>query len=151
MTSEIDPIMELHFTPTNGPVDEVIEDLMSAAGGIAHRAIVREMILSALKAGQENSGRADLKLMNASLKEMRFTTKIFGAYRHKRKVTVFGSARTRPEAPSYQMAVDLGRQLAAAGSRRRRRCPRNQTSRISRTCRGWWWISTATVSGACAS
>jgi hypothetical protein len=38
---------------------------------------------------------------------------VFGAYRHKRKVTVFGSARTRPEALSYQMAVDLGRQLAA--------------------------------------
>lgn len=115
MTPEFDPIRELHFTPTNGPVDEAIDELMTAAGGITHRAIVREMILSALKAGQENGGRADLKLMNASLKEMRFTTKIFGAYRHKRKVTVFGSARTRPEAPSYQMALDLGRQLVSAG------------------------------------
>jgi hypothetical protein len=115
MTSEFKSMMELHFTPTNGPVDTAIEDLMTAAGGIVHRGIVREMILSALKAGQENSGRADLKLMNASLKEMRFTTKVFGDYRHKRKVTVFGSARTRPEAPSYQMAVDLGRRLAAAG------------------------------------
>ena len=109
-----DPL-ELHFGPTNGPVDRAIEDLIDATGGIAHRAIVREMILSALKAGQENHGQADLKLMNTSLKEMRFTTKVFGAYRHKRKVTIFGSARTRPEEPAYRMAVELGRQLAAAG------------------------------------
>ena len=115
MTPETPPPIELHFSPTNGPVDQVIEDLISAVGGIDHRGIVREMILAALKAGQENRGRADLKLMNTSLKEMRFTTKIFGAYRHKRKVTVFGSARTRPDEPSYRMAVDLGRRLVAAG------------------------------------
>jgi uncharacterized protein (TIGR00730 family) len=30
-------------------------------------------------------------------------------------VTVFGSARTRPEAPSYKEAEELGRKLAAAG------------------------------------
>jgi hypothetical protein len=115
MTSKLKPMMELHFTPTNGPMDEAIEALMDAAGGIVQRAIVREMILSALKAGQENRGRADLKLMNASLKEMRFTTKIFSAYRDKRKVTIFGSARTARASPAYRMALDLGRQLAAAG------------------------------------
>ena len=115
MSQDSDLPRELHFSSTNGPVDRAIEELMDAAGDIAHRAIVREMILSALKAGQENSGRADLKLMNTSLKEMRFTTKVFGAYRHKRKVTVFGSARTRPEEASYGMALELGRQLAAAG------------------------------------
>ena len=115
MTPETPPSIELHFSSTNGPVDQAIEDLIVAVGGIDHRGIVREMILAALKAGQENSGRADLKLMNTSLKEMRFTTKIFGAYRHKRKVTIFGSARTRPDEPSYRMAVDLGRQLVAAG------------------------------------
>ena len=60
--------------------------------------IVREIILAGLKAGQENSGRMDLKLMNTSLKEMRFTAKVFGPYREVRKVTVFGSARTRPDA-----------------------------------------------------
>ena len=115
MSSESDSPLELHFSQNNGPVDRAIEELMSAVGGITHGPIVREMILSALKAGQENTGRADLKLMNTSLKEMRFTTKIFGAYRHKRKVTVFGSARTRSEDAPYRMAVELGRRLAEAG------------------------------------
>ncbi|BBO68508.1 Rossman fold protein, TIGR00730 family [Desulfosarcina alkanivorans] len=114
---EIEPStpVELHFTRTNGPVDDSIDRLMTEAGGIVNTDIVREIILAGLKAGQENGGRADLKLMNASLKEMRFTAKVFGPYRTVRKVTVFGSARTPPDAPLYQMAKTLGKRLAEAG------------------------------------
>jgi hypothetical protein len=82
---------------------------------IKHRDIVREMLLAALKAGIESDARADLKLMNTTLKEMRYTTKVFAPYRCTRKVTVFGSARTRPEEPTYQMATALGRRLAESG------------------------------------
>ncbi len=107
--------MELHFTRTNGPVDDAIDGLMAQVGDVAHPDIVREIILAGLKAGQENGGRADLKLMNSSMKEMRFTAKVFGPYRKVRKVTVFGSARTRSDAPLYHMARDLGKKLAEAG------------------------------------
>ena len=107
--------VELHFTRTNGTFDETIDNLIRDVGGIAHSDIVREIILAALKAGQENSGRMDLKLMNTSMKEMRFTAKVFGPYREVRKVTVFGSARIRSDAPLYKMAVELGKQLAEAG------------------------------------
>ncbi|SPD73587.1 conserved hypothetical protein [uncultured Desulfobacterium sp.] len=107
--------MELHFTKTNGPVDEAIERLFDIAGDVHHRDIVRDIILAALKAGQENSGRMDLKIMNTTLKEMRFTAKVFNTYRGIRKVAAFGSARTRPDEPIYHMARDLGRRLADAG------------------------------------
>jgi len=107
--------MDLHFTPTNGPADDAIAGLMEMVGGIRRPAIVREMILAALKAGQEDDAKADLKLMNASLKEMRFTAKIFGPYRARRKVSVFGSARTPQTSPVYGMAQELGRQLAREG------------------------------------
>jgi len=106
--------MELHFTRTNGPVDDSIDQLMGLVGSIQEPAIVREMILAALKAGQENVDRADLKLMNSTLKEMRFTAKVFGPYRPVRKVTVFGSARTRSDETIYKMAKELGRKLAEA-------------------------------------
>ena len=106
--------MILHFTKTNGPVDEAIDNLMGDLD-IRHPEIVREMIIAALKAGQENDEKADLKLMNTTLKEMRFTSKIFGQYTGIRKVTVFGSARTRSDEPTYLMARQLGQQLAAAG------------------------------------
>ena len=108
-------MLELHFTRTNGAADKAIDELMALVGNIQHPEIVREMILAALKAGQENAGEADLKLMNSSLKEMRFTSKVFGPYRETRKVSVFGSARTQPEEPLYAMARDLGSQLATSG------------------------------------
>ncbi len=107
--------MELHFTRTNGPVDDLIDRLLRQAGDVQHPEIVREMILAALKSGQENEDRIDLKIMNSTLKEMRFTAKVFSPYRQVKKVTVFGSARTRPEDPIYKMAQEFGRKLSAAG------------------------------------
>lgn len=107
--------MELHFTRTNGPVDELIDRLIETTGNIHHPEIVREMVLAALKAGTEESERADLKLMNTTLKEMRFTSKVFGPYQGVRKVTVFGSARTKPDEPVYDIARQLGKRLADAG------------------------------------
>ena len=110
--------LDINFTKTNGLLDDRIEELMSLAGNIRHRDIVREMILAALKAGIENTertDRADLKLMNTSLKEMRFTSKVFSPYRDRKKVTVFGSARTRPHEHVYHMARNFGQRLAEAG------------------------------------
>ena len=105
----------LSFSSHNGPVDERIEQLMLEAGGIVHHELVREMILAALKAGRESTDRADLKLMLSTLKEMRFTAKVFGPYRHVRKVSVFGSARAHRESPACAMARLLGRELARMG------------------------------------
>jgi uncharacterized protein (TIGR00730 family) len=107
--------MELNFKKDNGPVDQVIQELIGLLGDIPRPEIVREMIIASLKAGQEDDGAVDLKLMNNSLKEMRFTAKAFGPYRHTRKVAVFGSARTRPEETIYKMAISLGQKLAATG------------------------------------
>jgi uncharacterized protein (TIGR00730 family) len=107
--------MELHFTETNGPADEAIEQLIRLVGGIRRPAIIREMILASLKAGQEDDEKADLKLMNTTLKEMRYTSKVFGSYKGVKKVTVFGSARTAPDEPAYQLAVLFGRRLSEAG------------------------------------
>jgi uncharacterized protein (TIGR00730 family) len=106
--------MELHFSRTNGPADGAIDQLMDLVGGIHHPEIVREMVLGALKAGQEGEARADLKLMNSTLKEMRFTAKVFGPYRTRKKVTVFGSARTPPHKPLYAMAKRFGQRLREA-------------------------------------
>ncbi len=73
------------------------------------------MILTALKAGREDDGKADLKLMNTTLKEMRYTSKIFSSYRTLKKVTVFGSARTPNDQILYRMAYALGQKLAERG------------------------------------
>ena len=105
----------LHFTRRNGPVDDAINLLMGLAGDVRHPEFVREMIPTTLKAGQEDPGRAELKLMNSTLKELRYTAKVFSRYRGVRKVTMFGSARVKPDAPPYRMARSLGERLAQQG------------------------------------
>lgn len=108
--------MKLRFARTNGPLDEMIDHLIELTGNIHSPELVREMIITALKAGQEEKeDKADLKLMNTTLKEMRFTSKIFGPYEDVRKITVFGSARTKRDEPVYEMARLLGKKIAEAG------------------------------------
>ncbi len=108
-------MIDLHFTRTNGTADKAIDDLMDLVGNVHHPELVREMILAALKAGQEKNDRAHMKLMNTTMKEMRFTGKMFGPYSHIRKVTVFGSARTEKDEPIYDIALNFGKQLADSG------------------------------------
>lgn len=106
--------MPLSFERRNGEIDELIDQLMQKAG-VHHPQMIREMILGALKSGEENDYLADQKLMRTTMKEMRYTNKVFAPYRKRKKVTVFGSARTRPEDPMYQRCVAFSRQLAEQG------------------------------------
>ncbi|WP_432823573.1 TIGR00730 family Rossman fold protein [Trichloromonas sp.] len=106
--------MQLRFSRTNKELDELIDSLMNKAG-VHHPEMIREMIISALKAGQENDYLADLKLMRTTMKEMRYTNKVFGPYRDRKKVTIFGSARTEPTEPIYQKCVTFSRMLAERG------------------------------------
>lgn len=102
--------MPLSFERRNGEMDELIDQLMRKAG-VYHPDMIREMILGALKSGQENNYLADQKLIRTTMKEMRYTNKIFAPYRQRKKVTVFGSARTTPDEPIYRTCVDFCRKL----------------------------------------
>jgi hypothetical protein len=107
--------MELSFSKTNKEVEKLIKQLFDLSGDIHHPEIIREIILSALKIGQEIDYPADLKLVNRTLREMRYTAKVFGPYRHKKKVTIFGSARTAPDNEMYLKCVRFSRLLAEKG------------------------------------
>lgn len=107
--------MEIRFSQPNEKLDPLIDRLIGLAGDVHNPQMVREMILAALKAGQENLERADLKLMNSTLKELRYTAKVFGQYRDVRKVTIFGSARVTPDSVSYRMAKSMAQALAESG------------------------------------
>ncbi|MCC6127338.1 MAG: LOG family protein [Pirellulales bacterium] len=61
----------------------------------------------------DHPSRGDLKIIRRTLRELRYAFKVFSPYRRLRKVTMFGSARTPPERPAYQMAVEFGRAMAA--------------------------------------
>ncbi|MDO9069425.1 MAG: TIGR00730 family Rossman fold protein, partial [Deltaproteobacteria bacterium] len=49
------------------------------------------------------------------LREMRYTAKVFGPYRNRKKVTIFGSARTEIHEEMYQKCLRFSRILAENG------------------------------------
>lgn len=103
--------MDIKFTRSNGKIDTLVDELIDHVG-VNHPYIIREMILSALKVGQDNNYLADLKLIRTTMKEMRYTSKVFAPYRSRRKVTIFGSARTEPHQPIYQKCLTFAKLLA---------------------------------------
>jgi len=75
--------------------------------------LIEEMIVTALKIARDEMSVADLKLINRSVKEMRYAAKVFAPFRHLRKVVVFGSARTAFGSSDYKLAKDFAREMVA--------------------------------------
>lgn len=67
---------------------------------------------SADKLAKDGSSRGDLKLLSRAIRELRYGFKVFAPYRRRRKVTIFGSARTPEHAPAYAQAVQFGKAMA---------------------------------------
>lgn len=97
-------------------VAEPLNDLIERAGGDPSHGdarFIREMLLTALKLLQDERDRGELKLMAASMKELRHAFRVFARYPHVRKISIFGSARTPEDHPDYIAAVDFSREMAS--------------------------------------
>jgi uncharacterized protein (TIGR00730 family) len=97
--------------------DDEIDGLLAQVAAAAERPdeanLVFEMLVSAFRMGREGLDRGELKLANATMKEIRYAFGLFEPYQHRRKCSIFGSARIGPDDPTYQCAVELGAGLAA--------------------------------------
>lgn len=70
--------------------------------------LVRRLRQVADRLPVERTPHDDLKILSQTLRELRRAFAVFAPYRSQRKVTIFGSARTPREAPTYAQAVRLG-------------------------------------------
>jgi uncharacterized protein (TIGR00730 family) len=61
------------------------------------------------------ANRGEMKLVSRSMRELGRAFRIFAPYRDKRKVSMFGSARTEPGDPTYTTARDFAAAIAARG------------------------------------
>jgi uncharacterized protein (TIGR00730 family) len=77
--------------------------------------LVGEIVETALKLLRDQTNRADIKLINKSLKELRYAMKVFAPYREVRKVSIFGSARTPETHDDYKSAAKFGKAMVADG------------------------------------
>src|SRR5712691_5148193 len=95
------------------PFDERVKKLVQDWGANKNPELIEEMIVTALKMARDEMGVADLKLINRSLKEMRYAAKVFARYSQFRKVVVFGSARISSDAPESKVAEDFARAMVS--------------------------------------
>ena len=74
-----------------------------------------EMFASLYKLSQQDITSSDMVLFKRSMAELRYAPQVFAPYRNIRKICVFGSARTRPPAPSFACATEFARLITEAG------------------------------------
>jgi uncharacterized protein (TIGR00730 family) len=106
---------ELRSEELNRLVEQLVERAQQDLGSSESTEEIRQVIVSALLLLRDEADRGDVKLVNAALKELRHSFRVFSDYQHHRKVAVFGSARTKPEAPAWQQAFDFAERIAAEG------------------------------------
>ncbi|POA33022.1 MULTISPECIES: LOG family protein [unclassified Pseudomonas] len=74
--------------------------------------IYRDMMLTVLRMAQEDHNRWNAKITQQTLRELEHAFRVLEQFKGRRKVTVFGSARTPVEHPLYALARELGAKLA---------------------------------------
>ncbi|RMF44289.1 MAG: LOG family protein, partial [Planctomycetota bacterium] len=94
------------------PADEPAD---SPDAGVQTADLIEMMERTIRKLEQDGTTRGDLKILSRTLRELRYAFKVFQPYRRRRKVTMFGSARTPPDHPAYQQAVEFARAMASHG------------------------------------
>jgi uncharacterized protein (TIGR00730 family) len=80
---------------------------------LSNEQLIQQIRETADKLIRDGADRAEIKMLNTALKELRYAFKVFAPYRNRRKVTVFGSARLPEDHPAYRQAVEFGRRIAA--------------------------------------
>lgn len=102
------------YTTGDTVLDERLHELIDGMG-LRDTDLIFETIATAVRLGKDAVTRLDRKIVNSALKEMRYAFRVFAPYRDVRKVSLFGSARTRPSDPEFAAARDFAARVAEAG------------------------------------
>jgi uncharacterized protein (TIGR00730 family) len=115
-SSSTDQVSEdLVLSKTDQDRLRAIEKLCSMPASDPKATFLKEMLLSVIKLHEADVDVLNIKILNRALKELRYGFKVFHPYRRTRKVSIFGSARTPPEDPNYQLGYRFGRLLSERG------------------------------------
>src|SRR5579862_3016193 len=101
--------------PADAQLRGRIEELIKFKGGGHNEPEVTDIIENALKLLHDVKDTGDVRVIQTALRELRYAFRIFAPYADKRKVTIFGSARTAPNKPEYQQAAEFAQKISAAG------------------------------------
>lgn len=105
-------MVKKHIVHPQESESEVIEHVSELRN---HSELIDEIKETADKLAADGATRGDLKILSRALRELRYAFKVFTPYRRNRKVTVFGSARTEPDAAEWKQAELFGKRIAEEG------------------------------------
>ena len=92
-------------------MQEMLPRLMAGSDLTRAEALVAEMIETCLRLLRDQTTLADVKLLNAAIRELRYAFTVFAPYRGVRKISIFGSARTAQDAPAAVAAREFARRV----------------------------------------
>jgi len=96
-------------------VTEDLRAIIADAGITSDQDLIARILATGIGLGLDPTDRLDLKITSAALTEMRAAFRLFEPFRGIPKVTIFGSARTKPDDPHYAAAAQAARALAERG------------------------------------
>lgn len=107
---------ELGDPELDGLIEELLERVQARSGRHEGGAEpVRQLVVTALRLLAEERDVGDLKLVASAVKELRHAFRVFKPFEDRRKVSVFGSARTPRNAPTWHQAHRFGARMTEAG------------------------------------
>jgi uncharacterized protein (TIGR00730 family) len=101
--------------PSNEELLSQIRLLLESPEDDLQAAIMKELLVGTLRLHDSHLDVLDLKIVNRAVKELRHAFRVFHDYRDRRKISIFGSARTASDDPNYQLAFQFSRQIVEAG------------------------------------
>ena len=101
--------------PSNEELLNQIRLLLESPEDDLQAAIMKELLAGTLRLHDSHLDILDLKIVNRAVKELRHAFRVFHDYRDRRKISIFGSARTASDDPNYQMAFQFSRQIVEEG------------------------------------
>ncbi|PTQ71523.1 LOG family protein [Pseudomonas sp. GV071] len=114
MPYEPDDYLNRHLQTSGTDLASKVDELLALAapGASLNSPLYRDMLSTVLRMAQADRNRWDAKIMLQTLREMEHAFSVLEQFKRRRKVTVFGSARTPINHPLYQLAKELGAVLA---------------------------------------
>ncbi|WP_068830624.1 LOG family protein [Pseudomonas sp. BMS12] len=114
MPYEPDDYLSRHFQTSGIDLSSHIDELTALVvpPTSPNLPLYREMFTTLIRMAQADRNRWDAKIMLQTLREMESAFSTLELFKRRRKVTVFGSARTPADHPVYQLARELGQTLA---------------------------------------
>lgn len=91
--------------------DAAIADLVRRFAPGPDAELYENMIRTVCRLARDGAVRADAKLVDRALQELRYAFKTFAPYEHIPKVTIFGSSRTPEDHPEYLQAMKFAERM----------------------------------------